>query len=391
MNSSKPSSLLIATLLLMAPMAQVASDLYLPSLVAIAADFNTNIHTVQFTITLYMAGLSVSQLIYGPMSDGVGRRKPLLFGLTLFLISSLLCMFAVNIQTLLIARLIQGIGAGCGMSLGRAIMRDIFSEALLAKYSSYMGISSVLFIASAPTLGGYIEHYFSWRLGFLLLSLYAATVLMSMIFIATETNQHLHPENLKPKKIKENLKRVLSDKCFLVFTSSSLLTYSGILAWITGGPILLHKVLGLPAVTIGWLYLLSGSMFLVGAIFNGKYVAVFGINLILQLGYLFQLLAGMSMLFFYLMGYINLAVIVGPIMLFMLGSSFVFPNAFAGALRSFHNIAGTAAALFGFLQIVGGVISSSLLAISHDDNQLPIAIALTISATLSCLIFRNRP
>lgn len=138
----------------------------------------------------------------------------------------------------------------------------------------------------------------------------------------------------------------------------------------------------------GWIYIFSGIGFALGGFLNMKLVIKLGIDRMMNIGFLSQFSAGLLMLFFYLLGYINTAVIVVPILLFMIGSSLVFPNSSAGALTPFPKIAGTAGALFGFMQILGGACSSSLVALSHDENQLPIAIAFIITALLSTLIFR---
>lgn len=172
------------------------------------------------------------------------------------------------------------------------------------------------------------------------------------------------------------------------FSLCPLFTYAGILAWLTAAPIVLQEQVGLNSVQFGWLYIFSGAGFAAGAFLNVKLITKFGIDRMMELGFFCQLSAGVLMLFFYLLGYMNTYVIIIPILLFMMGSSLVFPNSSAGALTPFPKIAGMAGALFGFVQILGGAISSSVIAFTQEENQFPIAIVFIITAFLSMLVFR---
>ncbi len=156
MNKQKPTLSLFAIILLLATSGQIAADLYLPSLPFIAKGLKSPIHLVQLSLSLYMIGLASSQLIYGPLSDGIGRKKPIIIGFTLLVIGSIICLTASSIKSLIIGRCIQGMGAGCSISLSRAILRDIYTGKHLAKLGSYLAVCSVAIMASAPLVGGYI-------------------------------------------------------------------------------------------------------------------------------------------------------------------------------------------------------------------------------------------
>lgn len=377
---------LLVIVLLVSSLGQVNADLYVPSLPSMAKNLSVDINWIQFTIAIYMAGFSISQLVYGPWSDAVGRRSPLLIGLFINFIGSLICWLSPNIYFLFLGRFIQGLGVGAGYSLARPMLRDLFEKETLAVYNSYLAVSTVVILTTAPILGGYIQQYAGWRYNFLFLSIYGFLILY--FFLKTpETSKFHHKDNLKISVLLMNIKILLKSPIFLRFSLCPMLTYAGILAWVTDAPIVLQEKVGLNPAQFGWIYIFSGIGFALGGFLNMKFVTRFSIDRMMNIGFLSQCSAGLLMLFFYQLGYINTSVIVFPILLFMLGSSLVFPNSSAGALTPFPKIAGTAGALFGFMQILGGAGSSSLIALYHGENQLPIAIALITTTLLSILIF----
>ena len=154
------NTLLFLIVILVGFFSGIASDIYIPSLPAIANDLKTNIEDVQWTLAIFMLGLSISQLIYGPISEGIGRKYPLIIGLFIVITGSFICFYASSIQNLIFGRFIQGLGAGAGASLWRSIFRDSFEGAQLAKYGGYLSILVAFIVPAAPTLGGYLQTYF---------------------------------------------------------------------------------------------------------------------------------------------------------------------------------------------------------------------------------------
>ncbi|STY28356.1 multidrug resistance protein [Legionella wadsworthii] len=271
----------------------------------------------------------------------------MLIGLSINFIGSLICWLSPNIYLLFLGRFIQGLGVGAGYSLARPILRDLFEKETLAVYNSYLAISTVVILTTAPILGGYIQQYAGWRYNFLFLSIYGFLILYFFYLNTPETSKFHHQDNFKIKVIIMNTKILLKSPIFLRFSLCPLLTYAGILAWITEAPIVLQEIVGLTPVQFGWIYIFSGIGFALGGFLNMKFVIKAGIERMMNIGFSSQLVAGLLMLLFYLFGYINTAVIVMPILLFMMGSSLVFPNSSAGALTPFPKIAGTAGVLFG--------------------------------------------
>ncbi len=366
---------------------QAMADIYLPSFPAIALGFHSSLQNVEFTLTIYALGYGLSQLIYGPLSDGIGRKKPLLVGLSLCTVGSLICGCAPNIGVLLLGRLCQALGAGATLTIGGAILRDLFEGSTLAKYTSYSGIVFVIFLAMAPLLGGYIQVYSGWRATFALIGVLSLLAFVVMMIYVPETNLYVKPENLRYQKIKRNVKTLLSSPLFLGYTACSLLTYGAILAWVTGGPALLETVIGLTPVQYGWVYAITGCAFAVGAFVNSLLVPRFGINRMLQIGLMCMLFSGTLMLALKLMGYINTLVIAGPAILLSFSASLVFPNTSAGLFQPFPRIAGIASAIFYSTRLLGGAIFSAVIALLPHATQTPMALALMAGSMLSLIVF----
>jgi len=366
---------------------QAMADIYLPSFPAIAAGLTTTIQKVEFSLTIYALGYGLSQLFYGPLSDGIGRRIPMLSGLSLCVLGSLICFFAPDIYILLLGRLLQGLGAGATLTIGSAMMRDLFEGPTLSKYMSYSGIVFVIFLATAPLIGGYIQDYLGWRPNFALMAICSLLALAAYIFIVPETNKYLKRENLQPQIINKHVMTLVRSPIFIGYTACSLLTYGAILAWVTAGPALLETVIGLTPVEYGWVYAATGASFAIGAFTNSRLVTRYGINRILQAGLVFMFMSGIIMMMFKMMGYINTAVITIPAMMLLFSASLVFPNTSTGVFQPFPQIAGVASALFYSSRLLGGAFFSFLIALMPHTNQAPIALAFLAGATLSWIIF----
>ena len=216
---------ILAIIGLFACLGQFAIDIYTPSLPAISQQLGVSIQSVQWSVSIYVIGLALSMLVYGPVSEAFGRRKPLLFGLVLIIVGSVICAIADSISTLLVGRFVQGCGGGAAAVLWRAIMRDLFSGDELAKYCSYLSPLIVGIMAVAPILGGYFQHYISWRASFIFILLYAVVCLCLILYQYKETSQHHHVERLQFKFIKKTFIQILSNRIFMGYSLSVFLTF----------------------------------------------------------------------------------------------------------------------------------------------------------------------
>ncbi len=382
------NKLLFFSLLLAVCLTQFAADIYAPSLPAVAIALNSNIHLAQWSMAIYMFGVAVSQLIYGPLSEGIGRKIPLLLGLTIMFLGSLICVFAANINTLIIGRLVQGLGAGACAALWRSTFRDIFTGDDLAKYGSYLTVFIMFIVPVAPALGGYLQHYFGWRANFIFMATYALIALAVLQYGFQETNQHHHRDKLAWKFICTTFKTLLSSRIFMLMTICTFLTYGAFFAWFTTGSVLLIHLAGLSPVEFGWFSLFGGgAAYAAAGILNGKFVKKFGAKKMLRFGWLTMILSGILLLLGYFLFKVNAWAIMVPIILFYFGSTFIWPNAFAIAFTPFGKIAGYAGALYGFMQISGAAVLGGLSAYLPHNNQIPLALVIIISSLLAWRIY----
>ena len=380
--------LLFFTLILAVCLTQFAADIYAPSLPAVALGLHTSIHAAQWSMAIYMFGVAISQLIYGPLSEGIGRKSPLLIGLSIMLVGSLICLLATNIYLLIIGRFIQGCGAGACASLWRSVFRDVFTGEELAKYGSYLVVFIMFIVPAAPMLGGYLQHYFSWRANFVFMTVYAAIALLTICYGFHETSQHHHKARLKSTYVVTTYKKLLTSHIFMGMTACTFLSYGAFFAWFIAGPVLLIKVLGLSPIAFGWVtFLGGGAAYALAGWLNGKFVIRFGMPAMLRFGFAVMLIAGILMLLGKIIFGANIWAIIFPIILFYFGSTFIWPNAFATAFTPFGEIAGYAGALYGFMQISGAAVVGGMLSHLPTTNQMPLAIVIIIAALLAWLIF----
>jgi Bcr/CflA subfamily drug resistance transporter len=387
MNSKKAFFPLI---LLIGCTAQIASDIYAPSLPAIAVDLHTSITHVQFSMAIYMLGLAISQLFYGPLSEGLGRRTPLIAGLSILLFGNLVSVFAPTITILIIGRLIQGCGAGACSALWRSIFRDTFEGDQLAKYGAYFSIFVTIIVPATPALGGYLQEYFNWRASFIFLACYSLITITMVIIGLQETNLHHHIEKLKTRFIIRSFQHILSSPIFMGYTCCTFLCYGAFFAWFTAGPILLIHHIGISPVEFGWITLLAGGITTaLGGWVNGRLVTRLGTHFMLRIGFIIMLIAGIIMLLCKFIFGMTTFAIVAPMVLFYFGVTFIWPSAFAGAFTPFGKMAGYAGALYGFMQISGAAVIGTIISYLPHENQIPLALVFICTAILAWCVFEK--
>jgi Bcr/CflA subfamily drug resistance transporter len=384
MNSK---SMLLFIILLLGCFPQMSSDIYAPSFSMISKSLHADINLVQLSMAIFMVGFAISQLFYGPFSEGYGRRPIFLVGLGITFIGSMINVFSVNIEMLMLGRLIQGLGAGA-CALFRTLMRDAFHGPEMAKFASYMIIFITFIVPATPTFGAYLSHYLGWRSVFGFLALYNVATLLIIIFVYKETSQHHHLERLKPSFIKKTFKELLTHREFIGNSVAVLITYGAFFSWIVVMPVLLIHRLGISPVTYGWISLFASSSVMgLAGFLNGRLVVKLGVLTLLRAGWFTMLLSSVIMLLgYYLFGLTLLGVVI-PMMICLFGSFFIWPNAAMGAFTPFGKIAGYAGAVYGFMQTAGGALVAALVAYLPDNNQLPMAFVVLICSISAWLVY----
>jgi len=389
-NSAQPNTrviqpLLVFIILMMMALMQTTTDQYIPSLPAITKFFNSTDASIQLTLSIFLLGLGLSHIFYGPLSDKIGRKQPLMWGVGLSIVGSLCCFLAPSVWVLVLGRFLQGFGIGCCNSVGRSLVRDLFTDRLLAKIGSYVGVVSIFIMAASPTLGGYIQEHWGWRANFLFLLIFGILVWILALILLPETNKNLNPQATQLRVMGTNYLTLLRSKIFLGYTLCACFACTGIVSYLTIAPFLFQNELGLTPLEFGRLTFYIAGAICFSGILNSQLVMNKGISFLVFIGILFMLIGGLSMLAVTLSGMKDVLSIMIPMALFSVGAGFTFINAFAGAFHPFPLMAGTVAALYATMQDLFAGAASGMIALCKQYSQFSLAVLLLVMG-LSSLV-----
>jgi DHA1 family bicyclomycin/chloramphenicol resistance-like MFS transporter len=393
---SLTTGIILAALLALGPL---STSIYIPSMPAIAAGMKTDAETVTLTLTFFLAGFAVAQLVYGPLSDCFGRRPVLFAGIGLYVLSSFAAATAADIGLLIAARLGQGLGACAGQVLGRAMVRDIHGPERTAGVLAYIGLAIALIPALAPIIGGYVQVWLGWRANFFLLAGAGAAMVLVVRAWLGETNPRRAAAlgTVGLGELARTYARLLGRADFLGYLSVVAFVFSGLMAFTAVSPFLFIGGMGMSPDTFGLLSLFNVAGFVLGSFAAARLSGRFGAELMVKAGLLLVLIGGGAMTGLALGGAWSIAAIIGPMMIFLAGMGIVMPNAMAGAMAPYPESTGAASALLGFFQMGGASLVSMFAGRLPRENQfpqqLPMALAiggLGLAAFLAFAFFMRR-
>lgn len=375
------STAVIVTLAAVVALGPLSTDMYLPTLPDLTSVFNTSTERVQVTLSVFLYGFAVAQLIYGPLADRLGRKPMLLAGLVLFTLASYGCSQATTIEQLILFRFLQALGACGGPVLGRTMVRDIHGPVNSAKVLSMMGTIMALAPAIAPIIGGYMVIWFDWSSTFVFLTCYG---IAAILLITLKIPESLSPENrssLKPAAILNNYRTLCKNRVYLGYSLSCSCVYAGLFAFLSGSSFVLIDYFKIQPEHYGWFYALVTGGYMTGTQIAQRIGPVIGINALLQRGTLLGASAGLAMLIPALLDIHNLWLTISTQVLFMIAMGIVMPLSMAGAMAPFPAIAGTASSLLGFIQSL--IAATAGLVVGHYHSGTPTTMAVTI-AVMGC-------
>ena len=361
-------------------------DMYLPGFDDIARSLHTDPATVALSLSSYFIGLAIGQLIYGPLMDRYGRKKPLYAGLGLYIIATAICMQARDINTLIILRFIQALGS-CGAQVAAmAMVRDLFGAKESAKVFSLLllvvGASPMI----APTVGGYVVVAFGWRTVFLILGVISVIVTLLAIFFLPESYGPDRSFSLKPGPIIRNFISVIKTRQFLVSTLIEAFAFAGLLAYVSGSPILFINIFHVDKRTYGWIFAFLSVAFIVLSQFNGRLLRRYTSLQIIRVALAGQVLVAVIFLAGAIAGWYGLGSTITLLFLFLACLGFTYPNAAALALAPFDKNAGTASSLLGTLQMGIGALASVAVSAFSNGTAVPMIAVIAATSTLALII-----
>jgi DHA1 family bicyclomycin/chloramphenicol resistance-like MFS transporter len=384
-ESTTPSRVrMIAVLGALVALGPLTIDMYLPALPKIADDLSVSSSVAQLTLTGTLAGLALGQLIVGPLSDSLGRRRPLMAGIVLHMLASLVCLFAPNIAVLGVARGLQGMGAAAAMVVAIAVVGDLYADSVAATVMSrlmlVLGVAPVV----APSLGAAVLLKASWHWVFAALVVLAGGLLLLAALALPETLPASHRRPLKVRSIAATYVEVIRDVRFVILVLVAALGMSGLFAYIAGASFVLQGHYGLDQQAFALVFG-AGAVALIGATqFNVVLLRRFAPQSIVVWALVAASLAGVV---FVGLSYEHIGGLPGfvlPIWAILAAMGLVIPNAPAVALSRHPDAAGTAAALLGAAQFGIGAAVAPLVGVL-GNNEIALALVMTAGMVIALL------
>lgn len=346
-------------------------DMYLPAFPKIADTFNETKQHISYTLTSYFLGISLGQLMYGPLLEKFGRKKPLVVGLAIYVLASLIIAFSVNLEMMMALRFMQAMGASVGMVAGKSMVRDRFETVEVARILSsillVMGVAPII----APTLGGFLIQHFGWQSIFIFLFVLGAMVLGSVVFFLQETRGYDETVILRLKPITQSYLKTLQDTNFFRYTLASSFALGILFSYIPTAPFVFMDIYKVSESVFGILFGLNAGGFILGSQINRFLLKKVEIRHLTN--FIVLLMAILSVFSLILVSFVEISLVLFCILtfsiLFLLG--FVNPNATALSLDKFKSNIGIANALNGSLRMAMGAIISALIGYCYNGTMIP--------------------
>lgn len=361
-------------------------DMYLPGFPAIARDLNTTAAKVSQTLSGYFVGISLGQLLYGPLLDRFGRKKPLFIGLAVYILASAGCAVATSVEQLIVLRIIQAVGSCAATVASVAMVRDLFPVSESAKVFSLLllvvGFSPMI----APTVGGYVTDAFGWHAVFMILTLMGVAIFVATALWLPDSYKPDKTLSLKPKPIIANFLEVLREPQFYTYSITGAIAFAGLFAYVSGSPIVFMEVFKIDGKVYGWIFAFLSVGFIGSGQVNTLMLRRFSSEQIVNVALICQAVIGLTFLAAALAGALTLTSTLVFLFLFLCCVGYTYPNAAALSLAPFTRNAGSASALMGAFQMGAGTLISIGISLFEEPSLIPMVAAMAGSATLALIV-----
>jgi len=361
-------------------------DMYLPAFPKIAGDLHTTIQNVSLSVSSYFLGFAGGQILYGPLLDRFGRKKPLYIGLSLYIIATITCGLSNSMSALLITRFVQALSGCVGAVAALAMVRDFYPPEKSASIISFLiliiGLSPML----APSVGSFVADAFGWRYVFVALALIAFIVLMLVIFFLPQGQKPDKSISLKPAPIIHTFKSILFDPQFYIFTLAGSFAFTGLFVYVAGSPSIFMDGFHVSAKLYGGIFAFLSIGIIGGSQLNHFLTRRYKSEAIFKVVTIIQVFSSIVYFIGVLNNWYGLAGNIVLLFIIITCAGLGYPNAAAVALAPFTKNAGSASSLLGFLQLgIGGLISAGV-GFMHTKGSFSTSFFMVITAAIALAI-----
>lgn len=381
---------LIALLMTMTAIGPVSLNILVPATPGLAVIFDTEVATVQLTLSLYLLGLAVSQLVLGPLSDRFGRKPVLLAGLFITAAASFAAVFSASIGALIFWRTLQALGASSGLVIGRAIIRDLYSRERAASMIGLVTTVMVLAPMAAPLIGGVLDTAFGWEYTFVLVGVFAAAVLVWVAAGLQETRpDHITGGGLR--FIARESAELFSDRRFVGYVAVCSLGTATFFAFLGGGPHVVVGIMERSSAEYGLWFIFTSGGFMLGNFLASRLSYRLGIDAMVRMGLAsLSLGAVLSVVTAALWPDGGPWIVFAPQLFISFGNGIFLPNCVAGAISVRPQAAGTASGITGFVQMATGAAAAQAMSyvVATATSAMPLAVAMVVLTAASVAAFQ---
>ncbi|MGV8879954.1 MAG: multidrug effflux MFS transporter [Sphingobacteriaceae bacterium] len=361
-------------------------DMYLPGFIAIAKDLNTTVSQVSLSLSSFFIGISAGQLLYGPLLDRFGRKKPLYIGLSLYILASFGCLAVHTINGLIVLRFVQAIGSCAAAVASVAMVRDLFpvkdSAKVFALLMLVLGVSPML----APTVGGYLTAEFGWHAIFMALTAMGILILATVYFWLPESYKPDTTLSLKPKPILLNFLLVLKEPQFYTYAFTGAVAFAGLFTYVAGSPLVFMDIFKVSDKVYGGIFAFLSIGFIGASNINSLLLRKYSSEQIVPAALICQAIIGLLFLIGSMNDWLGLTGTIVMLFLFLSCLGFASPNASALSLAPFSKNVGSASALMGAISMGLGALASVVVSLFNTQTTVPMVAIMAGSAVLALLV-----
>ena len=361
-------------------------DMYLPGFSGIAKDLNTTVANVSMTLSSYFIGISAGQLLYGPLLDRFGRKKPLFIGLLVYILASLGCVFVTDIDTFIGLRFIQAVGSCAATVASVSMVRDLFPVKDIPKVFSLLMLVVGLSPMLAPTIGGYVTAYYGWHTVFFILMCMGILILVASQILLPNTYLPDTSISLKPRPIITNFISIIKEPQFYTYAFAGAIAFSGLFTYVAASPILFMDIFKVDGKTYGWIFAFMSLSFISASQLNSLLLRRFKSEQMIFGALISQSVIVILFLILSMNNFLGLYGTIVMLFLFLSCLGISNPNTAGLTLAPFARNAGSASALMGAIQLGLGAFVSFTVGVFVHNSIVSMVVIMTITTLLALVI-----